>query len=101
MVTCKEKADLLALLYGIFSCVFVTFSYGILCQVRYLIVSIPVLCLLPYFLSSIYTEYLMNATSPTLLVVFLKFCGCFCQDLKLCMPFDCNPQIIFDTFFAV
>ena len=42
-------AGLLALLYMIFSCVFVTFPCGVLGQVRYLIVLIPDLCLLLYF----------------------------------------------------
>ena len=42
-------ADLLALLCDVFSCDFVTFPHGVLSQVRYLIVSIPDLCLLPYF----------------------------------------------------
>ena len=46
---CWEKADLLALLCAVFSCVFVTFPYGILGQVRFLIISILDLCLLPYF----------------------------------------------------
>ena len=41
--------DLWALLYVIFSCLFVTFPYGVLGQVWYLIVSIPDICLLPYF----------------------------------------------------
>ena len=49
VVTCSERADLLALLYVMFSCAFVTFPYGVLCQVWYLIVSIPDLCLLSYF----------------------------------------------------
>ena len=40
-VTCWEKADLLALLYVVFSYVFVTVLCGILGQVGYLIVSIP------------------------------------------------------------
>ena len=47
-ITCWERADFLALLCMKFSCVFVTFPYGILGQVWYLIVSIPDLCLLPY-----------------------------------------------------
>ena len=34
-VTCWERADLLALLYVLFSCVVVTFPYGVLGQVRY------------------------------------------------------------------
>ena len=38
------------LTFVMFSCVFVTFPYGVLDQVWYLIVSIPDICLLPYFL---------------------------------------------------
>ena len=38
VATCLERADLLALVYNV--CVFVTFSFGILGQVWYLIVSI-------------------------------------------------------------
>ena len=49
VVTCWERADFFALLHVMFSCVFVTFPYGILGHVKYLIVSIPDLCLLPYF----------------------------------------------------
>ena len=49
VVTCWERADLLALLCVMFSCDFVTFPYGVLDQVWYVIVSIPGLCLLPYF----------------------------------------------------
>ena len=50
VVTCWERADILALLYVMFSCVFVTFPYGVLGLVWYLIVMIPGLCLFPYFL---------------------------------------------------
>ena len=49
VVTCWERADLLALLYAIFSCGFVTAASGVLGQVWYLIASIPDLCLIPYF----------------------------------------------------
>ena len=49
LVTCWERVDLLALLYVIFSCVFDTFPYGVQGQLLYMIVSIPDLCLLPYF----------------------------------------------------
>ena len=45
VVTCWERTDLLAFLCVMFSCFFV------LGQVWYLIVSIPDLCLLPYFLT--------------------------------------------------
>ena len=37
VITCWERADLLALLCDVFSCVFVTFPYGVLGQVWYLI----------------------------------------------------------------
>ena len=46
------KADLLALLYVMFSCVFFTFPYGVLGQVWYLILSIPDICLLLFTLLS-------------------------------------------------
>ena len=49
VVTCWEMANPLALLCVMFSCVFVTLSYGVLGQVWYLIVWIPDLCILPYF----------------------------------------------------
>ena len=44
MVTFWKRADRLALLYAIFSCIF-----DVLGQVRYMIVSIFDICLLPYF----------------------------------------------------
>ena len=44
-----EGTDLLALLYMMFSCVFVTFSFGVLGQVWYLMVSIPDIFLVPHF----------------------------------------------------
>ena len=49
VITCWERADLLALLCVVFSCVCVTFPYGVPCQVRYLIVSVPDLCLSLFF----------------------------------------------------
>ena len=55
VVTCWERANLLALLCEVFSCVFVTFPRGVLGQVGgqvwYLIVSIPDLYLLSYFVN--------------------------------------------------
>ena len=48
VVTCWERADLLALVGDVY-CIFVTFPYGILGQVWYLIVSFPDLCHLFYF----------------------------------------------------
>ena len=48
LVTCWERADLLALVGDVY-CTFVTFPCGILGQVWYLIVSFPDLCRLSYF----------------------------------------------------
>ena len=50
VVTCWERADLLALV-GDVNCIFVTFPCGILGQVWYLFVSFPGLCCLSYFLT--------------------------------------------------
>ena len=50
-------------------------------------------------LKHIGTGYIVNATPPTVLAVsFLNFAGCFCQGLKMCMTFGCNPQINFCHF---
>ena len=44
------------------------------------------------------TNYAQN--SPTILSEsFLKLCRCFCQGLKMCMTFGCNPHIILYHFF--
>ena len=45
VITCRERADLLALVGDVY-CGFVTFPYGILGQVWYLIVLFPDLCCL-------------------------------------------------------
>ena len=50
VVSCWERTGHLALFYVMFYCVFVTFLCCVLGQVCYLIVSIPDLCLLTYFL---------------------------------------------------
>ena len=47
VVTCGERAGLLALVYGVLLCV--TFPFGNLGQVWYLIVSIPDICHLSYY----------------------------------------------------
>ena len=49
VVTCWERADLLALVGDVY-CIFVTFPCGILGQVWYLIVSFPDFCRLSYLL---------------------------------------------------
>ena len=51
VVTCWERADLLALVGDVY-CIFVTFPRGILGQVWYLIVSFPGLCRLSCFHSA-------------------------------------------------
>ena len=48
VVTCRERADLLALVCDVY-CDFGTFPFCILGQVWYLIVSIPDPCCLSYF----------------------------------------------------
>ena len=53
MVTFHERAGLLVLLRVMFSYVFVTFPCGVQGQVWYLIVSIPYLCLFPYFVTAV------------------------------------------------
>ena len=47
VVTCRERADLLALVCDVY-CDFVTFPFGFLGQVWYLILSIPDPCCLSY-----------------------------------------------------
>ena len=49
VVTCWERVNLLALLYVMFSYVFVTFQCDVLAQMWHFIVSIPDRCLLTYF----------------------------------------------------
>ena len=51
VVTCWERDNLFAVLCVMFYCVFVTFPCGALGQVWYLIISIPDLCTLTYFIS--------------------------------------------------
>ena len=47
VATCWQMADLLTFLYVMFSCVYITFPFGVLGQVWYLIVSLSDICLLP------------------------------------------------------
>ena len=49
VVACWESADLLAVLCMMFACAFVTFTFGILGHMWYLIIWIPDICLLSYF----------------------------------------------------
>ena len=56
VITCWERADLFARLYVMYSFVFITFPYGVLGQVRSLIVLIPVRCLLPYIVKLLWKK---------------------------------------------
>ena len=58
VVTYYERAGLMALLCVVFCCNFVTFPFGVLGQVWYLIVSISDLCLLTY-LCTVHIRYFM------------------------------------------
>ena len=62
VVTCWERADLLALVCYVY-CDFITFPFGVLGQVWYLIVLIPDLCCLSYFLDifSLYNFYMNDS----------------------------------------
>ena len=75
VVTFWERANLLALLYVMFSCVFVTCPCGVLGQVWYLIVSIPDICLLTYFCNHIAGEE--RAGCLTFIVFWVIYC-CYC-----------------------
>ena len=59
VVTCWERADLLALVCGV-QLLVGQFPIVILCQVWYLIVSIPDLCTLAYFLLPILNDRMLN-----------------------------------------
>ena len=76
VVTCWKRSDVLALLYVMFSLVFVTFPYGILGQVWYLIVSIPDLCRLPYVAAQMIfqTPKQKNLYINSIYVVNCAFC---------------------------
>ena len=71
VVTCRERADLLALV-GDVSCILVTYPCGILGQVLYLIVSFPDLCLLSYF------KYI---TSPLIVTLLNWMWAVFCSSV--------------------
>ena len=53
--TCRERAEVLALLYVMFSCVFVTFPYAVLSKVWYMSVSFLIF---GFLLALYYENYL-------------------------------------------
>ena len=85
VVTRWERVDLLALLYVMFS--FVTFPFGVLGQVWYLIVLIPDLSLLSYFAGL----FLMRTyfDSKYILAAMLRGCITF-------SPFVCPGLLVYD-----
>ena len=68
VVICWERANFMALYYEMYSCVFVTFPYGILGQVWYLIVLIPDLCLHPSFVEKMQTIVCVSNYGPLLFI---------------------------------
>ena len=66
VVTCCERADLLSLLHVMFSCVFITFPNDALDQLWYLIMLIPDLRLLPYFVCHTNHKPLLDVPVQTL-----------------------------------
>ena len=66
VISCLERADLLALLCEMFPCVCVTFPCGVSGQVWYFIVMIPDICLLFYFYMytvAYYTSFILPILS--------------------------------------
>ena len=71
VVTCWERADLLALMFVMVYCVFVPIPYVVLDQEWYLSESIPYLCLLPYFHMGIfaYYQFALYICLPILIII--------------------------------
>ena len=57
---------------------------------------------LDFYQSILDTGYLINyeRNSYNLRWIFLELCRCFCEGLKICMTFACNPQINFCHFLS-
>ena len=92
MVTCWERADLLALVGDVY-CIFVTFPCGTLRQVWYLIVLFPTLCRLSYFyFQTNFDNIMVYLLSPHFLSPTDKDWGCYrdqpgiCPSLCLFLP---------------
>ena len=74
VVTCWEGANLSALLYVMFACVFVTFKCGVLGQVWYLVVWISDLCLLAYFACVLVVTFISLTYWSVLLICMCPNC---------------------------
>ena len=77
VVACREKADLLAPVHVVFSCGFVIFPYGVLGQVWYLIVMIPDLFRLHYFVFNLVFIYPLSYIEMQGSCEILVFHHCF------------------------
>ena len=75
VVTCWERADLLALVGDVY-CIYVTFLCGILGQVWYLIVSFPDLCRLSYLLRCKYRVLTIQFDFRTKISVYCVYATC-------------------------
>ena len=90
VVTCWERADLLARLYVEFSSVFVTIPCGVMGQVWYLIVSIIDLCPLTYFVHYTFLKLhksnhkirYMNSLAVRVIPYNSKLFLCYCKIIK-------------------
>ena len=80
VVTCWERADLLALVCGVLLWV-CHFPIGILGQVWYLIVSIPDLCTLTYFANSKF-KFLRKYQNESIRIKIVHRCRCT-KDIQL------------------
>ena len=69
LVTCWESANLLALLYVMLDCVFVTFPCVVLSQVWCLFVLIPDLCLLTYLYAAISCSVISDFAGPEVVMI--------------------------------
>ena len=86
---CWERTDPLALsyIYVMFCCGFVTFPYGVLGQVHYLIVLITDLCLLSYFEPVMHTKYTSLVDLKMVLLVKVVNNKYLTKGLKSCRHF--------------
>ena len=90
VVNCWERANFLALFCAMSYCGFVTFPFGVLGQMWYLIVSIPDLCHLTFVFGSCFV--VQN------LVSFLVLPSPFCEERSGCftfIAFGCHVTVSF------
>ena len=102
MVTRWERADLLALVYVLFYCVIVTFPWGFIGQVWYLIVLVPDLYLLFYFVANFINLQKVKLGDSTLSVQWLCSIsgGCSVECILCSTDWRCTVKThIFGGYF--